>query len=200
MRRGADSRRGRRRDAVAGWLASVVASSLLLGGCGLLGKPKALVADAPLTMSVNSPVFTNGVIPAQFTCYGARESPPIYWSAPPPGTKSLALVVDDSATPISPRIYWFVFDISPATTDLQVGSLPPHARVADNSSGKPDYDAPCPRGRPHNYRFTVYALNTFFGNTLPASPHLLQALTTIAPHVTARGTLTERALPGPASR
>ena len=105
-------------------------------------------------------------------------------------------MLDDSATPISPRVYWLVFDISPATTELQVGSLPPHARVAYNSSGKADYSAPCPRGRPHGYRFTVYALNTSFGASLPPSPRLLQALTTIAPHVTARGTFTARALPG----
>jgi phosphatidylethanolamine-binding protein (PEBP) family uncharacterized protein len=198
VRRGGDRRRSRRKVA-AGWLSAVLAGSLLLGGCGLLGKPKSLVADAPLTMSVNSPVFANGVIPARFTCYGAGVSPPIFWSAPPPGTKSLALVVDDAATPISPRVYWFVFDISPATTDLQVGSLPPHARVADSSSGKADYEAPCPRGSAHDYRFTVYALNTSFGSTLPANARLLQALTTIAPHVTARGTLTARALPGPTS-
>jgi Raf kinase inhibitor-like YbhB/YbcL family protein len=195
VRRDGHRRRGRH-SAAAGRLAGVIASSLLLGGCGLLGKPTTLVADAPLTMTINSPVFTNRVIPAKYTCYGARVSPPIYWSAPPPGTKSLALVLDDSATPISPRVYWLVFDISPATTELQVGSLPPHARVAYNSSGSADYSAPCPRGRPHGYRFTVYALNTSFGKSLPASPHLLQALTTIAPHVTARGTFTARALPG----
>jgi phosphatidylethanolamine-binding protein (PEBP) family uncharacterized protein len=198
VRRDDQSRRSRRSAAawrLARWLGGVLALSLLVGGCGLLGKPRSLVANAPLTMSVNSPVFTNGTIPAKFTCYGARVSPPIFWSAPPPGTKSLALVVDDAATPISPHVYWFVFDISPATTDLQVGSLPPHARVALNSSGKPNYEAPCPRGSPHNYRFTVYALNTFFGTALPGSPRLLQALTTIAPHVTARGTVTARALP-----
>jgi Raf kinase inhibitor-like YbhB/YbcL family protein len=191
-------RHGRRshRSAVARGLAGAIVTSVLLGGCGLLGKPTPLVADAPLTMTVNSPVFTSGIIPAKFTCFGAGVSPPIFWSAPPPGTKSLALVVDDSATPISPRIYWLVFNISPATTDLQIGSLPPHAKVAENSSGKADYDAPCPVGKPHFYRFTVYALNTSFGNALPANSHLLQALTTIAAHVTARGTRTARALPG----
>ena len=195
MRRGADGRRSRK---ATGWLASLVAGSLLLGGCGLLGRPKALVADAPLTMSVTSPLFNNGVIPARFTCVGPHAvSPPIFWSAPPPGTKSLALVVDDSATPISPWVYWIVFDISPATTDLQVGSLPPHARVAENSAGKASYDAPCPKGKAHNYRFTVYALDTSLGSSLPAHPRLLQALTAIAPHVTARGTLTAKAWPGP---
>jgi phosphatidylethanolamine-binding protein (PEBP) family uncharacterized protein len=195
VRRHGRSHRGRH-SAAAGWLAGVIASSLLLGACGLLGKPTTLVADAPLTMTINSPVFTNRVIPIKYTCYGAGVSPPIYWSAPPPGTKSLAVVVDDSATPISPRVYWLVFDISPATTELQVGSLPPHARVAYNSSGKADYGAPCPRGKPRGYRFTVYALNTFFGSSLPVNPRLLQTLTTIAPHVTARGTFTARALPG----
>jgi Raf kinase inhibitor-like YbhB/YbcL family protein len=188
-------RRGARGGRPAGWLIGVAIGSLLLGGCGLLGKPKPLTADAPLTMSVTSPVFTGGVIPIRFTCHGQGQSPPVFWSAPPPGTKSLALVVDDAAAPISPRVYWIVFDISPATTDLQVGALPPHARVAYNSSGKADYDPPCPRGAAHNYRFTVYALNTFFGSSLPANPGLLQALSAIAPHVTARGTLTAKAQP-----
>jgi hypothetical protein len=198
VRRGGD---GRRRRVAAGWLAGLVASSLLLGGCGLLGKPKALVADAPLTISVTSPVFNGRVIPAQFTCSGGQHavSPPIYWSAPPSGTKSLALVVDDAATPISPRVYWIVFDIDPASTDLQAGTLPPHARVADNSSGKADYEAPCPHGSVHDYRFTVYALNASIGSSLPANPGLLQTLAAIAPHVTARGTLTARAQPAPTS-
>jgi len=186
---------GRRSRRLAGWLAGLLISSLLLGGCGLLGKPKALTADAPLTMSVTSPVFTNNVMPKQFTCHGHGQSPPVFWSTPPPGTKSLALVVDDSDAPISPRVYWLVFDISPSTTDLQVGALPPHARVAYNSSGKADYDPPCPVGAPHDYRFTVYALNTSFGKSLPANPRLLQALSAIAPHVTARGTWTVKALP-----
>ncbi len=195
MRRGGY---GRRSSKITRWLAGLVAGSLLLGGCGLLGKTKALVADAPLTMSVTSPLFNGGlVMPAQFTCYGAHVSPPIFWSAPPPGTKSLALVLDDAATPISPRVYWIVFDISPATSDLQVGQLPPHAREAVNSAGNAHYDAPCPHGRPHHYRFTVYALNTSFGKSLPDNPRLLQALEAIAPHVTARGTLTAKACPGP---
>lgn len=192
MRRGVDRGRGR---SITTRLACLLAVSLLLSGCGLLGKPQPLSADAPLTMSVTSPVFANGIIPAEFTCHGARKSPPIFWSAPPQGTKSLALIVDDSAAPISPRVYWIVFDISPATTDFQLGAPPPHARVAYNSSGAPDYAPPCPIGSSHSYRFTVYALNTFFGKSLPGNPRLLQAWSAIAAHVTARGTLTAKALP-----
>jgi Raf kinase inhibitor-like YbhB/YbcL family protein len=149
-------------------------------------------------MSVTSPNFKGGLIPAEFTCYGqgGGVSPPIFWSGAPPGTKSIAVVVDDAAAPISPKVYWIVFDISPSTTDLQTGALPPHARTAYNTAGTDTYDAPCPRGSAHSYRFTVYALNTFFGSALPGHPQLLPAWTAIAQHVIARGTMTSHAVPG----
>jgi Raf kinase inhibitor-like YbhB/YbcL family protein len=202
---------GRRGSRAAG-LAVLIVCSLLASGCGLLGKPQPLSADAPLDMSITSPEFTGGVIPARFTCYGSGESPAIFWSGAPPGTKSVALIVDDSLAPISPRVYWIVFDIGADTTDLQVGpptkgvsggrdggsTLPPGARVATNSAGAAGYTPPCPVGAPHKYRFSVYALNTFFGSSLPNDARLLEAWTTIAAHVIGRGTATFTALPGPA--
>jgi Raf kinase inhibitor-like YbhB/YbcL family protein len=176
----------------------VVVASVLLGGCGLLGKPPRQNAAAPLTMSVTSPDFTGHIIPLAFTCDGTGQAgPSIFWSGAPPGTKSVALVVDDAAAPISPYVNWIVYDISNSTTDLPLGIAPPHARVAENSAGKPAYDPPCPVGSPHEYRFTVYALNTYFNRALPANSPLLTAWTTIAQHVIARGTFTAtaRALP-----
>jgi Raf kinase inhibitor-like YbhB/YbcL family protein len=199
----------RRRSRAAG-LAAILACSLLASGCGLLGKPAPLSADAPLDMSITSPQATGGIIPAQFTCYGSGESPPVFWSGAPPGTKSLALIVDDSLAPISPRVYWIVFNIGADTTDLQTGPatkgvsghrnaasiLPPGARVATNTAGIAGYTPPCPVGAAHGYRFTVYALNTYFGSSLPNHARLLQAWTTIAAHVLGRGTVTYTALPG----
>lgn len=148
-------------------------------------------------MTIGSQAFTQGVIPAKFTCHahGGGVSPPIYWSGMPVGTKSLALVVDDSDAPISPWVYWLVFDISPSTTDLQPGAIPPQARLAQNSARKAAYEALCPQRASHKYRFTIYALNTFFGNSLPQGAQLLQAWTLIAKHVIARGTTTYTALP-----
>jgi Raf kinase inhibitor-like YbhB/YbcL family protein len=189
---------GRSRSAAASVV--VIASVLLLGGCGLLGKPpRQNVAAAPLTMSVTSPDFTGHIIPPAFTCDGSvAAGPSIFWSGAPPGTKSVALVVDDAAAPISPYVNWIVYDISNSTTDLPLGKAPPHARVAQNSAGKDWYDPPCPFGSPHEYRFTVYALNTYFTRALPANSPLLTAWTMIAQHVIARGTFTAtaRALPG----
>jgi len=175
----------------------LAAASVLLGGCGLLGKPHALTATAPLTMSVTSPDFAGNVIPPSFTCQSAGQTgPSIFWSGAPRGTKSIALVVDDAAAPISPRVYWIAYDINASTTDLALGKAPPHARVAQNSAGKTQYESPCPGNSQHGYRFTVYALNTFFGSSLPAGSQLLSAWTMIAQHVIARGTYTAHALPG----
>jgi Raf kinase inhibitor-like YbhB/YbcL family protein len=191
----------RGRGSRAGALTALLAcAGLLLSGCGLLGGPQPLSADAPQTMTITIPALSGGVLPVRFTCYGhSAQSPPIFWSGAPQGTKSLALVVDDSATPIAPRVYWIVFDIGRDTTDLPVGTLPPHARVAQNSSHKAAYDPPCPVGASHKYRFTIYAVNTFFGRSLPNGATLLQAWTTIAAHVIARGTTTAKACP-PADR
>jgi len=175
----------------------LAAASVLLGGCGLLGKPPPQSAAAPLTMSITSPDFTGNVIPSSFTCGGSGESgPSIFWSGAPQGTQSIALVVDDAAAPISPRVYWIVYDINSSTTDLPLGKAPPHAKAAQNSAGKDGYDMPCPAGTKHSYRFTVYALNTFFGSALPANSPLLTAWTMIAQHVIARGTFTAHTLPG----
>jgi phosphatidylethanolamine-binding protein (PEBP) family uncharacterized protein len=177
-------------------LALLATASLLLSGCGLLANTKPLSLAGPLGLTVNSPVFAHHIIPPRFTCYGKGESPPIFWSGAPSGlTKSIAIVVDDSATPITPRVYWIVFDISPSATDLQVDALPPHARVAQNSSGKADYAPPCPVGAPHDYRFTVYALDAVIGKALPDHSPILQAWTTISRHVIARGTMTAKACP-----
>jgi phosphatidylethanolamine-binding protein (PEBP) family uncharacterized protein len=96
----------------------------------------------------------------------------------------VALIVDDSSAPITPYIYWLVFDISPGTTDIQEGSLPTGARQAQNSKGSADYQAPCPSGR-HSYRFTIYALDRVL--ELPSGAPLLSVWTAIAAATIGRG-------------
>ena len=138
---------------------AAVLAVLTLAGCGTAGYGAPV---APSPMSVSSEAFVSGTLAQRYTCHGsgAKMNPPLNWSGAPPGTKSLALIVDDSSAPITPTIYWLVFDINPGSTDIQEGSLPTGARQALNSAGTPAYDPPCPQGRPHAYRFTVYALNT----------------------------------------
>ncbi len=147
-------RRGPWRPPRARAVATLALAVLTLAGCGTAGYGAPV---APSPMLVNSEAFISGMLAARYTCHGAKINPPLNWSGAPPGTKSLALIVDDSSAPITPFIYWLVFDINPGATDIQEGSLPTGARQALNSAGTVTYDAPCPSGHRHEYRFTVYA-------------------------------------------
>ena len=155
---------------------------LALAGCGTAGYGAPV---APIQMSVSGGAFVSGSLAPRYTCQGAGINPPLNWSAAPPGTKSLALIVDDSSAPITPFIYWLVFDINPGATDIQEGSLPTGARQALNSARHASYDAPCPAGHRHSYRFTVYALSTTLN--LPNGAPLQAVWTAIAASTIGRG-------------
>jgi Raf kinase inhibitor-like YbhB/YbcL family protein len=177
----------------AALLAAVLAAMPGLAGCGLFSGPKTANQDAQQNMTVTSPVFGQGVIiPAEYTCHGRDGgiSPPLYWSGAPAGTKSLALVVDDADAPITPYIYWIVFDISPATTDIQAGHLS-GGQQANNSRGFDRYDAPCPTHGSHEYRFTIYALSSVL--RLANGVSAKAAWMAIARSAIARGRLTATA-------
>jgi Raf kinase inhibitor-like YbhB/YbcL family protein len=182
-------RRGVPRPSRGAAVVLAVATAVLVAGCGQGA------AVAPRLMTVGSEAFSfNGsILPQAYTCHGTRIHPPIYWSGAPAGTKSLALVVDDSSAPITPFIYWLVFDIQPSTTDIQEGPLPTGAKQALNSAGKAAYDPPCPGGRPHSYRFTVYALNRVL--SLPDGAPLLQVWNQIAAATIGRGRIAPTANP-----
>lgn len=178
-------RRRRGRRAAAG--AILTASSALVSGCALVGGPPTFHADVPDRMTVASPDVGPGGLGSAFTCRGGR-SPGLHWSGAPQGTKSFALVVDDSDAPITPYIYWIVFDIKPQQSVIQQGQIPPGARVAQNSEGTAGYDPPCPANGPHKYRFTVYALRSWLN--LRSGAGVKSAWTEISQAAIARGRLT----------
>jgi Raf kinase inhibitor-like YbhB/YbcL family protein len=165
----------------------------LLGGCGLLGGPKTVPADVPNRMTVTSPDVSRGVMGSAYTCHGAGKYPGLHWSGAPSGTRSLAVVMDDAAAPITPYIYWIVFDIGPQTTNIQAGEIPAGARQARNSKGTIGYDPPCPVGQDHFYRFTVYALGSVL--RLNSGAGLKTAWSAIAGAAIARGRLPAIATP-----
>jgi phosphatidylethanolamine-binding protein (PEBP) family uncharacterized protein len=62
-----------------------------------------------MSLTLTSPAFTEGgEIPARYTCEGDDISPPLAWSAPPDGTQSLVLIVDDpdAPDPKAPKMTW----------------------------------------------------------------------------------------------
>ena len=119
-----------------------------------------------MTLTVSSSAFQEGAkIPARYTCEGQDISPPLTWSKPPAGTKSLALIVDDPDAPGGVFTHWVLFNLPPQTTELAEAiptqaELPNGARQGKTDFGRVGYGGPCPPpGRPHHYQFTVYALD-----------------------------------------
>lgn len=139
-------------DMLRALIPAILISALASCGAGSR-QPERPVANFTLTSSA----FTDGqAIPKQFTCDGAGQAPPLQWSDPPPGTRSLALVVDDPDAPSGTFGHWGAYNIPAADRTLS-GS----AAQAINGFGKSGYGGPCPPSGHglHHYRFKLLALN-----------------------------------------
>lgn len=116
-----------------------------------------------------SPAFPHGgTIPAQFTCAGADDSPPLAWDHVPDGTRSFVLVVDDpdAPDPAAPKriwVHWLLWDIPPHVRALDEGASPdalPHgAREGAHDGGGTGWSGPCPPIGRHRYFFRLHALD-----------------------------------------
>jgi Raf kinase inhibitor-like YbhB/YbcL family protein len=188
VKQDADSRAVRRRGPARRLATAAAAVGLAapLAGCGLFSS--GVTDTAPAVMTVTEGVFEHNNLPERFTCAATQvASPPLTWAGAPAGTKSIAVVVDDADAPITPYVYWVVFDIGPGTSAVQEGQLPPGARQARGTAGYDSYDPPCPGPGGHGYRFTVYALNTVL--RLPNGTSLQSAWQAIAAATIGRGRL-----------
>jgi Raf kinase inhibitor-like YbhB/YbcL family protein len=120
------------------------------------------VENATLSkLNLISDAFKNGQpIPSQYTCDGADKTPVLRWGAPPGGTKSFALVIDDPDAPSGTFRHWGVFDI-PASARA-IGDGKRMGTEVINDFGKQGYGGPCPpKGHgPHHYHFKLFALDT----------------------------------------
>ena len=97
-------------------------------------------------------------IPERFTCDGDDVSPPLSWTAPPDGTASLALCVDDPDAGRYPFTHWLAWGLAARAGGLEDGEGAPNE--GRNDFGAPGYRGPCPPpGKPHRYVFTLYALD-----------------------------------------
>ena len=170
----------------------LLALALATSGCGFLGasgdpdKTQYVVAH---TLRLSSPAFAEGgAIPADYTCGGAGVSPPLQWSGVPASARSLALVVLDPDAPDGGFTHWVLFDIDPSTTSIPAGAIPPGARAAKNSAGKPGWTPPCPPSGTHHYVFTLYVLRS--PATLPDGSATAQSVHAIEAKADDRGQLT----------
>jgi Raf kinase inhibitor-like YbhB/YbcL family protein len=146
------------------------------------------------TMQLTSSAFSEGAaIPAKHTCDSKNVSPPLKWSGVPPGTKSLALIVDDPDAPMGTWVHWVLYDLAPTTSELPE-DMPKSQFVAGGArQGLNDfrhlgYGGPCPPpGKPHRYFFKLYALDTVLD--LKPGATKKQVETAMEKHILAEGQL-----------
>lgn len=141
-----------------------------------------------MAITLTSPAFVhNGEIPVLYTCDGRDFSPPLNWSAPPAGTHSLALIVDDpdAPDPAAPRtvwVHWLLYNLPPVAGGLPGGvathDLPPGTLAGLNDWQRPGYGGPCPPVGRHRYFHKLYALDTL----LPDLKHPTKAALERAMH------------------
>lgn len=114
------------------------------------------------TMQLTSSAFLHeSAIPAEYTCDGHDQSPPLVWQHAPEGTVSFVLIMDDPDAPMGTWDHWVLFNIPSHLQKLpaDLKMLPPGAVEAKNSWGKNQYGGPCPPKGTHRYFFKLYALD-----------------------------------------
>ena len=109
-------------------------------------------------LKISSPVFEeNGLIPPQYTCDGANINPSLDIAAVPPGTKSLAVIMEDPDAPSSTWTHWLAWNI-PVTKHIKEDRKMEVEGLNDFHVGK--YKGPCPPYGTHRYMFKVFALDS----------------------------------------
>jgi Raf kinase inhibitor-like YbhB/YbcL family protein len=154
--------------------------------------PSAPAGGAMASITVTSKSFAaSAAIPVDYTCDGKNISPQLTWSAPPQGTKSIAIVMDDPDAPGGTFTHWIVLGLRGETPTLAEAADPAAlgATVGSNDFHDARYDGPCPpKGETHRYEVHVYAVDTVpnarEGTTRTEADALL------AGHVLGYGTLT----------
>lgn len=124
------------------------------------------------TFNLKTPSFNPAIsMPEKFIfntsgCTGDNVSPALEWSGFPPETKSFAITVFDPDAPTGHGWWhWSIVNIPSNVTNLEEGAstngtLPEGSVEGRNDYGMKGYGGACPpRGKPHRYVFTVYAID-----------------------------------------
>ena len=154
------------------------------------------MTKTPEKLDVTSPAFKHmEVIPPEHTCDGGDRLVPLAIAKVPPGSKSLAIIVDDPDVPTSLRAdgnwdHWVIWNLPPSISSIAQGAIPPTAVQGKNSWGRNDWGGPCPPDREHRYFFKVYALDAMLDlDASSGKPELERAM---EGHVLAKGEIVGR--------
>ena len=156
--------------------------------------PQAIIASLPARahLTVTSPAFkTDELMPLENTQYRGNIFPGLAWSSGPSGTKSYAVIMQDTDRPIpggKPLTHWSLINVPAKARKLDAAMAAPPAGAAYGPNYKganQAYLGPhTPPGARHHYHFQVFALDTVLADP-GASVDALTA--SLAGHVLASG-------------
>lgn len=137
---------------------SVDAGAVDAGGTGL-----------PLPFRLLSSAFEDeGVLPAEFTCDGVGQSPPMRWTNAPQGTTEFALMMSTLAKD-GQKWNWVLFDLQPSVQEIPSGAQNVGTQGLTSDGPNLAYSPPCSQGPgAKRYSFTIYALSS--APSVPTSP------------------------------
>ena len=138
--------------------------------------------------ALSSDAFRNGgeLDPSFTAIEDDAVAPPLEWTAPPPGTQELALVVEDAD---DGRVHWLVWGLKAQKGALFEGETPP--RTGKNAHGNSEWLLPDPPlGVEHHFVFQLFALDLPL--TLMPGAGYEELRKNIKGHVTAAAILTAR--------
>ncbi len=153
--------------------------------------------DEAAAFAIRSTAFTSGgTIPEKYTCNGPNVSPPLSWTEPPAGTKSLALIMDDPDAPMGTWVHWVLYNLPASARELPEGTptseiLTNGANQGTNDFRKIGYGGSCPPPGPAPpYFFKLYALDIELNPASRATKKQLEAA--MAGHILAQAELMGR--------
>jgi para-nitrobenzyl esterase len=128
-------------------------------------------------LTVTTPAFADGGdIPFENTQYRGNTFPGLAWTAGPAGTKSYAVIMQDTDGQRAgmPILHWTMYNVPVSVTKLDPGMMPagnpPGSSYGPNVRGdsQPYMGPRTPPGPKHHYHLQVFALDT----ALTADPSL----------------------------
>lgn len=109
--------------------------------------------------ALSSPAFDPGE--ELDPCFTAKEedavAPPLEWTAPPPGSQELIVIVEDATNhDADPQCHWLVWGLAGQRGKLLEGEVPP--RTGKNAFGNSEWLLPDPpEGEKRHYVFQIFA-------------------------------------------
>ena len=172
---------------VPAWIQQAIGNGEVKAGltAALVAEEKALGRGG---FTLSSPAFRHGgeLDPSFTACEDDAVAPPLEWTAPPPGTQELVLVVEDVERA---DVHWLVWGLPGQKGALFEGEVPP--RTGKNARGNSEWLLPDPPvGVEHRYAFQLFALDLPL-TLMPGATHA-DLVRNMENHVTALAILSAR--------